>query len=99
MTSAFTAEVLDMNRPVFVRRTVFGLALAGVAALASTAGPAFAQDHASRLPAELYAACASKSAGTACTAALRGRELHGVCSSDRNEPALSCRPAPPRPRS
>ena len=88
-----------MNRFLLLRRAVFGVALAGVAVLgASTARPALAQDRAPRLPAEVYAACTSKAEGTACTVALRGRELQGICASDRKDPQLACRPSPPRPR-
>jgi hypothetical protein len=82
--------------PVF-RRAVSGFALAGIAALASTSHPALAQDRTQRLPAEVYAACTSKSEGTACTVAVHGRELHGICASDRKGPQLACRPSPPRP--
>jgi hypothetical protein len=87
-----------MNRVLIFRRAVFGFALAGIAVLASTARPALAQDRTPHLPAELYVACASKSAGTACSVTLHGREIHGVCGSDRKEPQLTCRPDPPRPR-
>ncbi len=87
-----------MNRPIFGRLTSLRFTLAAATVLASASAPAFAQERVSRLPAELYAACTAKSAGTACTAAVHGRELHGICSSDRREPELACRPAPPRPR-
>jgi hypothetical protein len=83
--------------PVF-RRAVSGFAIAGIA-LASTSHPALAQDRTQRLPAEVYAACTSKSEGTACSVAVHGRELHGICAFGRKEPQLACRPSPPRPHS
>jgi len=89
-----------MNHVLILRRAVFGFTLAGIAALgASTARPALAQDRTPRLPAEVYAACTSKTEGTACTVALHGRELQGICASGRKDPQLACRPGPPRPRS
>jgi hypothetical protein len=93
------ASRLAMNRVMIFRRSVSLFALAGIAALASTARPALAQDRAPRLPAEVYSACASKSQGTACTVAVHGREFQGICATDRKDPQLACRPSPPRPRS
>ena len=89
-----------MNRPTIFRRTALGLALAGLATLASTARPALAEDRAPHPGPEVYAAaCTSKAEGTACSVTLHGHELHGICASDRKTPQLACRPSPPRPRS
>lgn len=71
--------------------------LVGTAVFAVTAA-AFADPPAPPpLPAEAYSACASKSAGDACTIQLRDRTLEGSCAAAANEQRLHCRPNGPPP--
>jgi hypothetical protein len=86
-----------MSQPTFLRRAALANVLACAAAWTLT--PARADERAGGVPREVYAACASKAEGSACTVETKGahaRTMQGVCAPDRVKQQLACRPAPPR---